>query len=40
MDPISYRRLVLQHGWTPVEHAVYLQRTAAAALLPERPTPP
>ena len=34
MDPMSYRRLVLLRGWTPVEHAEYLQRTAAAALLP------
>jgi AcrR family transcriptional regulator len=34
MDPMPYRRLVLLHGWTPEEYIAYLQRTAAAALLP------
>ena len=34
MDPMPYRRLVLLRGWTPEEYTEYLQRTAAAALLP------
>ena len=34
MDPMPYRRLVLMHGWTPEEHAEYLQTDAATALLP------
>jgi AcrR family transcriptional regulator len=34
MDPMPYRRLVLMRGWTPEEHTEYLQRMAAAALLP------
>ena len=34
IDPMPYRRLVLLHGWTPEEYIEYLQRTAAAALLP------
>ena len=34
MDPMPYRRLVLLRGWTPDEYAEYLQRMAAAALLP------
>ena len=34
MDPMPYRRLVLLRGWTPEEYTDFLQRTAAAALLP------
>jgi AcrR family transcriptional regulator len=34
MDPMPYRRLVQRCGWTPEEYTEYLQRTAAAALLP------
>ena len=34
MDPLPYRRLVLLRGWTPEEYTEFLQRTAAAALLP------
>jgi AcrR family transcriptional regulator len=34
MDPLPYRRLVTQHGWTAEAYAEYLQRTAAATLLP------
>ena len=34
MDPLPYRRLVVQHGWTSEEHTRYLQRIAAATLLP------
>ncbi len=34
MDPMPYQRLVLLRGWTPEEYTAYLQRMAAAALLP------
>jgi AcrR family transcriptional regulator len=34
MDPMPYRRLVQEHGWTPEEHTDYLQRIATTALLP------
>jgi AcrR family transcriptional regulator len=34
MDPMPYRRLVLRRGWTTEEYTGYLQRTAAAVLLP------
>ena len=34
MDPLPYRRLVLHWGWTPEDYTDYLQRMAAAALLP------
>ncbi|MET0144436.1 MAG: TetR/AcrR family transcriptional regulator [Ilumatobacteraceae bacterium] len=34
MDPMPYRRLVLLRDWTPEEYTEYLQRMAAAALLP------
>jgi AcrR family transcriptional regulator len=33
IDPMPYRRLVEQHGWTPEAYTRYLQRAAAAALL-------
>jgi AcrR family transcriptional regulator len=33
MDPLPYRRLVAQRGWTPEEYTDYLQRMAAGALL-------
>ena len=34
MDPMPYRRLVTLHGWSHAEYTDYIQRTAAAALLP------
>ena len=34
IDPLPYRRLVKQHGWTPEAYTRYLQRAAADALLP------
>ena len=34
MDPLPYRRLVVLRGWTLEEYTGYLQRMAAAALLP------
>jgi AcrR family transcriptional regulator len=34
MDPMAYRRLVIQRGWPPLAYLEYLQRIGAAALLP------
>jgi AcrR family transcriptional regulator len=33
MDPLPYRRLVQQRGWTTAEYTGYLQQTATATLL-------
>ena len=33
IDPMPYRRLVVQHGWTFEAYAEHLQRIAAASLL-------
>jgi AcrR family transcriptional regulator len=40
IDPLPYRRLVQQRGWTPDEYTDYLRHTAAAALLPPKPPRP
>ncbi len=33
MDPAVYRTLVREHGWTPAEHAEWIERAATAELL-------
>jgi AcrR family transcriptional regulator len=38
MDPLPYRRLVLQRRWTIAEYTGYLQQTATATLLPPKLT--
>jgi AcrR family transcriptional regulator len=35
MDPLGYRRLVLDGGWTQEEYADWVARLAAASFLPE-----
>ena len=35
MDPLGYRRLVLDDGWAPEQYAAWVARLAAASFLPE-----
>ncbi len=39
MDPAVYRTLVRQHGWTPAEYALWIERAAETELLGDT-TPP
>ena len=36
MDPLGYRRLVLDDGWSEDEYADWVARLAAASFLPPR----
>jgi AcrR family transcriptional regulator len=39
MDPLGYRRLVLDAGWTTEEYADWVARLTAASFLPDRTSP-
>ncbi len=39
MDPLGYRRLVLDDGWTMEEYAAWMAQLTAASFLPD-PTIP